>query len=70
RFFTEYERIDFAHKIGPLRLNDWASVIVFAGSVVALIATNRRRRTGDAGENDPGGDIASHGSRAENPTAS
>ena len=28
RFFTEYERIDFAHKIGPLRLNDWTSVRV------------------------------------------
>jgi prolipoprotein diacylglyceryl transferase len=41
RFFTEYERIDFAHKIGPLRLNDWTSVIVFATAVIILVVTNR-----------------------------
>jgi len=43
RFFTEYERIDFAHKIGPLRLNDWTSVVVFAGSLLVLVAYNRKR---------------------------
>jgi prolipoprotein diacylglyceryltransferase len=43
RFFTEYERIDFAHKIGPLRLNDWTSVVVFGASVVTLLVYNRRR---------------------------
>lgn len=43
RFFTEYERIDFAHRFGPLRLNDWTSVIVFVGSVVTLVLYNRRR---------------------------
>jgi prolipoprotein diacylglyceryl transferase len=42
RFFTEYERIDFAHKIGPLRLNDWTSVVVFAAAAVTLIVFNRR----------------------------
>jgi len=42
RFFTEYERIDFAHRIGPLRLNDWTSIIVFTGALVALVAFNRR----------------------------
>jgi prolipoprotein diacylglyceryl transferase len=42
RFFTEYERIDFAHRIGPLRLNDWTSVIVFVGALLALVAINRR----------------------------
>jgi len=41
RFFTEYERIDFAHKIGPLRLNDWTSVVVFLAAVVALVVYNR-----------------------------
>jgi prolipoprotein diacylglyceryl transferase len=43
RFFTEYERIDTAHKIGPLRLNDWTSIVVFAGAVVTLYLYNRRR---------------------------
>ena len=45
RFFTEYERIDFAHKIGPLRLNDWTSVVVFASSSLVLILVNRRHGT-------------------------
>ena len=44
RFFTEYLRIDKAHKIGPLRLNDWTSVVVFIGAVTVLAVTNRRSR--------------------------
>jgi prolipoprotein diacylglyceryl transferase len=44
RFFTEYERIDFAHKIGPLRLNDWTSVVVFCASIVVLVVVNRPGR--------------------------
>lgn len=43
RFFTEYERIDFAHKFGPLRLNDWTSIVVFSGAVIALAISNRNR---------------------------
>jgi prolipoprotein diacylglyceryl transferase len=43
RFFTEYQRIDFAHKLGPLRLNDWTSVVVFASSLVILGVVNRSR---------------------------
>jgi prolipoprotein diacylglyceryl transferase len=45
RFFTEYERIDHAHKIGPLRLNDWVSIVVFVAATVVLIVFNRRRPT-------------------------
>ena len=41
RFFTEYERIDFSHKLGPLRLNDWTSLIVFAGALIVLLLANR-----------------------------
>jgi prolipoprotein diacylglyceryl transferase len=41
RFFTEYERIDFAHKIGPLRLNDWTSVVVFLVALIVLAVYNR-----------------------------
>jgi len=44
RFFTEYERIDFAHKIGPLRLNDWVSAVVFVGAVTVLVVLNRGSR--------------------------
>jgi len=43
RFFTEYERIDTAHKIGPLRLNDWTSIIVFTASLIVLLVMQRRR---------------------------
>jgi len=52
RFFTEYERIDTAHKIGPLRLNDWTSIIVFAGAVTVLVVMNRRRPAEEAASGD------------------
>ena len=37
RFFTEYMRIDFAHKFIGLRLNDWTSIIVFAVAMVFVV---------------------------------
>jgi len=37
RFFTEYMRIDFAHKFLGLRLNDWTSIIVFAVAMVFVV---------------------------------
>ena len=37
RFFTEYLRIDFAHKFLGLRLNDWTSIIVFAVAMVFVV---------------------------------
>jgi prolipoprotein diacylglyceryl transferase len=37
RFFTEYLRIDFAHKILGLRFNDWVSIIVFAIATILLL---------------------------------
>ena len=49
RFFTEYERIDFAHRFGPLRLNDWVSVIVFVAALVVLAVTNRPPAEVDGG---------------------
>ena len=52
RFFTEYLRIDKAHKIGPLRLNDWTSVVVFVTAVAVLAFTNRRSRR-DARPTEP-----------------
>jgi prolipoprotein diacylglyceryl transferase len=44
RFFTEYLRIDFAHKILGLRINDWVSVIVFVGAVAIVLTKGRDRR--------------------------
>jgi prolipoprotein diacylglyceryl transferase len=42
RFFTEYLRIDTAHRIGGLRLNDWTSIAVFV--VASAIAIHGRQR--------------------------
>ncbi len=41
RFFTEYMRIDFAHKFLGLRLNDWTSILVFAVSFALLVLRGR-----------------------------
>jgi prolipoprotein diacylglyceryl transferase len=42
RFFIEYLRIDFAHKILGLRINDWISLLVFAGAMFLLVRYGRR----------------------------
>ncbi|MBV9662112.1 MAG: prolipoprotein diacylglyceryl transferase, partial [Acidimicrobiales bacterium] len=41
RFFTEYLRVDEAHRYLGLRLNDWTSVLIFAGSVGILLVAGR-----------------------------
>ena len=46
RFFTEYLRIDPAHRFLGLRLNDWTSIIIFAAAS-ALLAWRGRARPGD-----------------------
>ncbi|HLH46881.1 MAG TPA: prolipoprotein diacylglyceryl transferase [Acidimicrobiales bacterium] len=46
RFFTEYMRIDEAHRFFGLRLNDWSSVIVFVVAM-ALLLTRGRHPVGD-----------------------
>jgi prolipoprotein diacylglyceryltransferase len=43
RFFIEGLRIDEAKEAGGLRLNQWTSIVVFAATVVALLATRNRR---------------------------
>ncbi len=50
RFFTEYERIDFAHKFGLLRLNDWVSVTCFLGGLAVLFYLNRPSRPHQGGD--------------------
>jgi len=57
RFFTEYLRIDHAHRIGPLRLNDWTSVVVFLGAVATLVLLNWGYRPPEQPESSEG-DVA------------
>jgi prolipoprotein diacylglyceryl transferase len=52
RFFTEYLRIDTAHRFLGLRLNDWASIIVFAAAVAVLLRWGRAA-PGDECAGDP-----------------
>jgi prolipoprotein diacylglyceryl transferase len=70
RFWTEFLRIDNAHKIGPLRLNDWVSILVFV-TATALLFTRGRWRPGMERAGDPlpvphadGKDLADAGSPA------
>jgi prolipoprotein diacylglyceryl transferase len=43
RFWIEYLRVDDAHHILGLRLNDWTSMVVFAGAVVWFVLSARLR---------------------------
>ncbi|MEU9128661.1 prolipoprotein diacylglyceryl transferase [Kitasatospora sp. NPDC048540] len=43
RFWIEYLRIDEAHHILGLRLNDWTSILVFAGAVAYLVIVGKKR---------------------------
>lgn len=55
RFWTEYLRIDTAHKFWGLRLNDWTSIIVFAVAVIVLLVRGRAPEGGErAGDPVPG----------------
>lgn len=44
RFFTEYLRIDPAHRYLGLRLNDWTSIGVFVVAATVLVVWGRPRR--------------------------
>ena len=52
RFWTEYLRVDEAHKIGPFRLNDWVSIITFVVAVGVIVARGRAR-PGDERVDEP-----------------
>jgi len=58
RFWIEYLRIDEAHHFLGLRLNDWTSIMVFAGAVTYLATSALRRDPGveDVPSNDTGAD--------------
>jgi prolipoprotein diacylglyceryl transferase len=63
RFFTEYLRIDFAHKFLGLRLNDWTSILVFVASTAVLLVWGRL----PAGEDAAGGPEAGGAEGHEGP---
>ncbi len=69
RFWFELLRIDSAHRIGGLRINDWVSVVVFVAAM-AVVVTGRRRPSSlgvpsidehDAHHEGDGGVGAEHG---------
>ncbi|MFD9125665.1 prolipoprotein diacylglyceryl transferase [Kitasatospora sp. NPDC059571] len=43
RFWIEYLRIDEAHHILGLRLNDWTAILVFAAAVAYLVIVGKKR---------------------------
>jgi prolipoprotein diacylglyceryl transferase len=43
RFWIEYLRVDPAHTILGLRLNDWMSMVVFVGAATSLVLSARLR---------------------------
>jgi prolipoprotein diacylglyceryl transferase len=43
RFWIEYMRVDDAHHILGLRLNDWTSMLVFAGAIVYIVISAKHR---------------------------
>ncbi|SFC83694.1 prolipoprotein diacylglyceryl transferase [Streptomyces aidingensis] len=49
RFWVEYLRIDEAHEVLGLRLNNWTSLLVFAAAVAYIVISARRR----PGREDP-----------------
>ncbi|HEX2505809.1 MAG TPA: prolipoprotein diacylglyceryl transferase [Gaiellaceae bacterium] len=42
RFFLELLRVDPAKELGPLRLNAWVSIVVFALAIAAFVWSQRR----------------------------
>jgi phosphatidylglycerol---prolipoprotein diacylglyceryl transferase len=69
RFFTEYMRIDEAHRYLGLRLNDWTSIIVFVVALTVLLGWGRASEGEDrAGDPLPSATGAETPSGAGTPT--
>lgn len=43
RFWIEHMRVDYAHRILGMRLNDWTAIVVFVGAVVYFVLVGRKR---------------------------
>ncbi|MFJ4693538.1 prolipoprotein diacylglyceryl transferase [Streptomyces sp. NPDC088766] len=69
RFWIEYMRVDDAHHILGLRLNNWTALVVFLLAVVYLVISARKRPGREAvvepGADDPTGGEAASGAEAE-----
>lgn len=70
RFFTEWMRIDNAHRVLGLRLNDWTSIVVCVAATAVLLLKGRaapgEERAGDPlGPDDGRGMPTSRPSRSE-----
>ncbi|WP_031521144.1 prolipoprotein diacylglyceryl transferase [Streptomyces sp. NRRL F-5123] len=57
RFWIEHMRVDYAHRILGMRLNDWTAIVVFAAAVVYLVVSSRLR-PGREAVVEPGADGA------------
>ncbi|MCF4137844.1 prolipoprotein diacylglyceryl transferase [Streptomyces sp. Tue 6430] len=73
RFWIEYMRVDDAHHILGLRLNNWTALVVFLLAVVYLVISARKRPGREAvvepGADDPTDGSATPGSEAEDGAA-
>ncbi len=43
RFWIEYMRVDDAHHLAGMRLNNWTSILVFVAAVVGIVLSARRK---------------------------
>jgi phosphatidylglycerol---prolipoprotein diacylglyceryl transferase len=69
RFWIEYMRVDDAHHIAGLRLNDWTSMIVFAAAVLYFVLS-ARLRPGREETVEPGTEPAVEGTESTESTES
>lgn len=66
RFWTEYLRIDEAHEVLGLRLNNWTSLVVFLAAVAYLVIS-AKRRPGREEIVEPGAEEEQAGADADTP---
>ncbi|HET6964878.1 MAG TPA: prolipoprotein diacylglyceryl transferase [Acidimicrobiales bacterium] len=69
RFFTEWMRIDTAHRFLGLRLNDWTSVVVFVAALGVLLFKGRAEPGEEcAGDPLPPGSVTGMSPATERPS--
>jgi prolipoprotein diacylglyceryl transferase len=69
RFWIEHMRVDYAHRILGMRLNDWTAIVVFV-LAVAYIVVGHRLRPGREETVEPGAAQAAEGAGPEGAEAS
>jgi prolipoprotein diacylglyceryltransferase len=68
RLWVESLRIDTASKLGPLRVNEWMSLVLIGGSLLYLALRGLRRRPDDTDEPYRDGHRWVAGHRDDEPT--